>query len=31
LIGLSNVPADHEKRIEWKKVGGAKIAEAEKK
>jgi cytochrome P450 len=27
LIGLSNVPADHEKRIEWKKVGSARIAE----
>jgi hypothetical protein len=27
LIGLSNVPYDHEKRIEWKKVGAAKIAE----
>jgi cytochrome P450 len=27
LIGLSNVPADHEKRIEWKKVGAARIAE----
>jgi hypothetical protein len=27
LIGLANVPADHEKRIEWKKVGVAKIAE----
>jgi len=27
LIGLANVPADHEKRIEWKKVGVARIVE----
>jgi hypothetical protein len=27
LIGLANVPADHEKRVEWKKVGAAKLAE----
>jgi hypothetical protein len=27
LIGLANVPADHEKRIEWKKVGAARITE----
>jgi cytochrome P450 len=26
LIGLANVPSDHEKRIEWKKVGMARIA-----
>jgi hypothetical protein len=27
LLGLANLPADHQKRVEWKKVGDAVLAE----